>query len=585
METQAIVEKAQITESLAPGAASPGIVLSERTRMIALFAVSILVYANTLRNDFALDDFLYIFNNPAVTSPSLKLFFSATKDFNVFRPITFISLASNFAVGGSHAWGYHFVNLLLHAAVTVLLYILLKKLLENLIYGDTVAWVAALLFAVHPIHTEAVACIVNRSELLAAGFLFAAWLSHVQDWPISALLCFALAMQAKESAVVFVPLVVLGDYVRGRWKSLVRYVSVAAVAVLYLALLRNAQGGHFGEKGISGLDNPLAHLPPALRILNALRVAWKYIALQIYPATLSSDYSYNAITLYSDWRHLLPAAAAMMVVLGLALWALLTGRKVWAFAVGLYLVAFCVTANILTPTGTIMGERLTYLPSAGFCLLVALLWIELEKRNRRIAWYALALVVVVFSLRTVVRNRDWHDNFTVFASAVRSVPSSAKAHAGLGGEYLRRNELEAARTEYGISMHIYPDFADLIDSYAIVESRLGHDREALELFKKSLAMTAKDDHNYGFVAVNLAAQLIKLGENDRALEILNEEIASSPENSRAWSNRAVIWYGRGDLKSAHADAQRALQLDPNNMQAQNLLGLLGKAAAPASSPH
>lgn len=574
MGTQTIVQSLERAES--PAVPDPKVRagFSERFRVIALLAISILVYGNTVLNSFALDDFLYIFNNPAVTSPSLKLFFSATKDFNVFRPVTFISLALNWALGNSQAWGYHLVNVLLHAAVTLLVYALLKELLENVACGNAAAWVAALLFAVHPIHTEAVAGIVNRSELLAAGFLLIAWLLHLRDWPLPSLLCFALAMMAKESAVVFVPLVVLGDYVRSQWKSLTRYVNVAAVAAVYLAVLRKAQGGHFGEKGISGLDNPLAHLSPVLRVSNALRVAWKYIALQIFPASLSSDYSYNAIALYSDWKHLLPAVAAAGLVLGFLIWALWTGRRVWAFAVGFYLAAFAVTANILTPTGTIMGERLAYLPSAGFCLLLALLWLELEKRNRRAAWYAFATVAVLFSARTVVRNRDWRDMFTLFSSTVRTVPQSAKAHAGLGGEYLRRNQLEAARKEYEISMRIYPDFADLIDSYAIVQSRLGHDREALGLFEKSLAMTAKDDNNYGFVAVNLAAQYMKLGENDKALTILNDQITGSPINSRAFSNRAVIRYQRTEYPLALADAQTALKLDPSNLQAQRVLALL-----------
>jgi len=576
MGTQAIVESQERTES--PAVPVPTVRFSERFRIIALVAASILVYANTLLNSFALDDFLYIFNNLAVTSPSLKLFFSATKDFNVFRPVTFISLALNWALGSTHASGYHLVNLLLHAGVTVLLYLLLKKLLENLTHRTTAAWVAALLFAVHPIHTEAVAGIVNRSELLAAGFLLTAWLLHLRDWPLRSLLCFALAMMAKESAVVFVPLVILGDYLRGQWKSLRRYASIAAVAVLYLAVLWKAQGGHFGENGISGLDNPLAHLSPVLRISNAFRVAWKYIALQIYPMSLSSDYSYNAIALYSDWRYLLPAVVAAALVLGVWIWALWTGRKAWAFAVGFYLAAFAVTANILTPTGTIMGERLAYLPSAGFCLLLALVGLELEKRNRRAAWYALVAVGVLFSARTVVRNRDWRNNFTLFSSAVRAVPGSAKAHSALGGEYLRRGQLENARNELETSVAIFPDASNALDTLGLVEDGLGHKQEALELFQKSLALASRKDLTYDRVAANLAEELVKLRKFDEALRLLNSQIAASPGYSRNWSIRAAVWVLRGDWSSARADLKTALRLDPSNKQAQDLRGLVDRFA-------
>jgi protein O-mannosyl-transferase len=567
MATQTILEK---TETLRYE-------LSERARIATLVAISILVYANTLLNSFALDDFLYIFNNPAVTTPSIKLFFSATKDFNVFRPVTFATLALNWAVGGTHAWGYHFVNLLLHATVTLLVYLVLKTLLESLANGTTAAWVTALLFAVHPIHTEAVAGIVNRSELLAAGFLLAAWLLHLHDWPLSSLLCLAVAMLSKESAVVFLPLAILGDYCRGKWKPLTRYVGIAAVAVFYVAVLWKAQGGHFGEKGVNFLDNPLAHLPATLRVLNALRIAGKYLGLQLFPATLSCDYSYNAILLYSNWRHTLPPAIAAVFVLGLWIWALWTGRKKWVLAGGIYLATFAVTANILVPTGTIMGERLAYLPSAGFCLLLALLWLELEKRNRRVAWSVLGIVALLLTVRTVVRNRDWHDNLTLFSADVGAVPGSAKIHGGLAGEYLRLNQLEAARSEFQTSLGIFPDVGHVVDGYAIVEARLGHDQEARHLMEKALSITPKDDLYYQFAAVTLAGQLIKLGMTDDALKLLNAQIASSPDCSAAWSSRAIIWYERGENAAARADTQVALRLDPSNREAQVLLGILDKA--------
>jgi len=578
MEAQTIIESAEKTESPVSLVSKLGSGYSEHTRIATLVAISVLVYINTLLNSFALDDFLYIFNNPAVTSPSIKLLFSATKDFNVFRPITFATLALNWAAGGTHAWGYHLVNLLLHAAVTVLLYLVLKKLLEALVYGTTVAWVAALLFAVHPIHTEAVAGIVNRSELLAAGWLLGAWLLHLNDWPVASLLCFLMAMLAKESAVAFLPLVVLGDHCRGEWKRLSRYVGIAATAALYLAVLWKAQGGRFGERGISGLDNPLAYLSPILRICNALRVAWKYVALQLYPAALSGDYSYNAITLYSDWKHLVPAVVGTAIVLALWTWALWTGRKGWALAGSIYLAAFAVTANILVPTGTIMGERLAYLPSAGFCLLVAMLWIECEKRNRRVAWSVLGIVALLLAVRTVVRNRDWRDNFAIFSSAVRAVPENAKARSGLGGEYLRRSELQEARKELQISLDIYPDSADALNSLGLVEARLGHDQEALGLFQKALAMAGNNDLTHDNVAANLAEQLIKVRMTDDALRLLNNQISASPGYSRNWSIRAAVWALRGDWSSARADVETALRLDPSNKQAQDLLRLVDRFA-------
>lgn len=553
--------------------------MNERWRVTLLLAVAMLVYGNTLLSSFSLDDELYIFRNPAVTSPSVKVLFEATKSNNVFRPVTFATFALNFAAGGGHPFGYHFFNLLLNAAVALLLYLVFRKLLESVLEGTTVALAAALLFAVHPIHTEAVASIVGRSELLAVGFLLAAWLLHLNDEYLLSLVCFVLALLSKESAVAFVPLALAGDYARAKLKPFHRYGWIAGVAALYLAVLWGIQGGRFGEKGINFLDNPLTQLPVSLRILNALRIAWKYVGLQVYPAKLSCEYSYNAILLYSNWQHTAPAVIATLCVLALWLWAIWTRRREWVLAGAIYLCGFAATANILVPTGTIMGERLAYLPSAGFCLLLALIWFRLGSRERRLAWAVLAMVVAALAMRTVVRNRDWRDNFTLFSADVLAVPGSAKMHANLGGVYLYRDQLDAARMEFQTALRIYSDFPEAMEDLGLVESRTGHDQESLRLLVTALSKTRKDNINYDFMAVNLASQFMKLGQNDDALKILDGEIAMSPGYSRAWSNRAVLRYGRGEVTSARGDAEMALRLDPANTQAQNLL-ILVKASAP-----
>jgi len=565
--------------------------ISERLRVVLLLGVTLAVYANALLNGFAFDDNLYILSDPRVTNPSLGGLFAATKYANVFRPATFGSFALDWAIAGSHAFFYHLVNVLLHAGVTLLLYFLLRKLLANVQRGALIAWAAALIFAVHPIHTEAVTAISGRAELLAVGFVLAAWLLHLEDRPTAALLCFVIAMLSKESAVVFAPLVVLTDYAQNRLKNISRYAWIGAVTLAYLAALRYAQGGHFGEKSVSFLDNPLAHFPANLRILNALRIAWRYVGLLVYPATLSSDYSYNAITLYAKWRYGIVALAATLLVVGLWLWAMWTKRTMWALAGTLYLVGFSVTANILVPTGTIMGERLAYLPSAGFCLLLALLWVRLEERSRTIAWVALALVIAALSGRTIARNRDWRNNDTLSAADVKAAPGSAKMHANMAAQYYYRNDVEAAGREAKTALRIYPDLADAMGCLALVEARNGNDQSARELLEKALKNTLPTNPNYDFMSINLAAVLMKLGDYNQALAVLNEEIEkssglskASPGLSRAWSNRAVIYYQQGQTEKARSDAETAVRMDSQNAQAQSLLGLLGQNGATVAQP-
>ena len=544
--------------------------MKERLLVGLLLAAVVLVYGNTLVNQFAMDDELYIMRNAQVVDPSLQRLFSPNPVSAVFRPVAFATLALNWALSGAEPFSYHIVNLALHAGVTWLLFLLLQELLGSTLEGKTVAFVAALLYAVHPIHTEAVAWAVGRAELLAAGFLFAGWILHLRDRSIASLACFALAMLSKESAVAFFPLVLLGDYATGKWKPRLRYALDAGLALLYLALLWKVHGGHFGPAEISTVDNPLVDLPAGWRILNALRVAWKYVALQIYPAMLSCDYSFNQIPVYRDWRHTLPAALAAAAAAGVWIWALRKRQAELALAGGIYFAGFAATANILTPTGTILGERLAYLPSAGVCLLVALGWNWLRQKKEILAWGLLGAVVLVFSVRTVIRNRDWKDEFALYSSGVRAVPNDAKMHANLAGQYFLRNQLDLAAGEYQIALRILPDSAEALSSYSALEFQRGNYQAAGEMMEKALNMSGRNNLNYDFMVVTYAVILMKTNRADRALGYLNQVITESPLYAQAWSTRAELHYQRGEFAAARNDARMALRLAPGDAQAQDV---------------
>jgi len=561
--------------------------MKDRLRIGLMLAVVALVYANTLVNQFTLDDGLYIMRNPQVTQFTWRGLFAPNRFTNVWRPFTFATLAFNWALHGAHPFGFHLLNLLLHAAVTLLLYFLFCALLEEIAQGKTVALVAAALFAVHPIHSEAVASIMGRPELLAAGFLLGAWILHLRDQEIPALICFVLALLSKESAAAFLPLVLVGDCARGKWKPPARYARIAGLTAIYLGVLWKVQGGRFGQAAIAPLDNPLAALPTGWRILNAIRVAWKYVALQLYPATLSCDYSFNQIQIYKDWRHTLPAALAVALLVGAWLWAVQRRKTEWVLAGGIYLAGFATTANILIPTGTILGERLAYLPSAGFCLLVAAIGTRmfaaaLEKRQQTLALALPVVAVATLGARTVERNRDWRSDLTLFSAAVRAAPDSAKAHFNLGSQYMTTRQLELARGEFETALRIHPDFPDALASYGLLDFWQGDYSDAGRMMERALDTSNRDNPNYDFMAVNLAALWMQTGDTFDALDLLNREIAESPGYARAWANRAVIRYRNGQEAAALADAQKALRLDRNNPQALGLMKLLRDSSESAS---
>lgn len=571
----------------------------ERVYIGLLLATVALVYGNSLRNGFTLDDGYYIVGNPHVTSPSMRGIFVPQTFTKVFRPVTFATFALSWKLGRGSPFVFHLFNLILHAAVTLLLYLLLQTIWIEAPQGDlhrgdqppdsisqskAVAFAAALLFAVHPIHTEAVSSIVGASELLAAGFILAAWLLHLKNRPVAALICFVLAVLSKESAAVFLPLVLVVDYARDDWKPhVLRYFVFAGVSLAYAGLLWKVHADFFGEGvAASQLDNPLAVIPAGWRILNALRVAWKYAALHVYPAALSSDYSFNQIRIYFDWRHTWAAALGALGVAGAWVWAIWKRRIGPALAGSIFLVGFATTANILVPIRTIMGERLAYLPSAGFCLLAALSWNWLRNRQRTAAWVALAAVVAVFSIRTIVRNQDWKDNFTLFSADARAVPDSSRIHAELAGTYMEKKELNMAATEFQKSLQIYPDNVDALSNYGLLESWQGNYQDAGQMMEQALQLSHRDSPQYDFMVVNLASLWIQIGHMDDALDLLNREVAESPTYARAWSNRAVIRYKQGETAPARADAEEALRLDPDNGQARNLMRVLDEPGGLAS---
>jgi Tfp pilus assembly protein PilF len=567
--------------------ANPDEKVSERLYIGLLLAIVVFAYGNTLVNAFTMDDIsLYIVRNFQVTHPSLQSLFTPHKITNVFRPVTFSTFALDWKIGNGRPLGFHVVNLVLHAAVTLLFYLLLLRALQSLERGKTVAFAAALLFAVHPIHTEAVASIVGRAELLAAGFLIAAWLLHLQDREIPALVCFVLALLSKESAVVFLPLALIGDFVRGEWKPTVRYLRIAAMTGLYVIVLWKVQGNHFGPAGISVLDNPLASIPAVPRIFNALHVAWKYIGLQVYPATLSSDYSYNQIPVY-DLRyglsHTLPWVIASLAALGGWIWAVRKRQMGLVLAGGIYLMGFATTANILMPIGTIMGERLAYFPSAGFCLLVALPWNWLQQRQRKLAVGALAALVAVLGVRTVIRNRDWKDNRTLYSAAVRASPESAKMHLGLAFNYMEAKQFDLARKEFQTTLQINPAYPEALASYGLLESRQGNYQAAGRMMEQAFYTIGRDNPAYDAIAVDLATVYMQTDHLDGALDLLNREISESPGFARAWASRAVLRYKGGQIALARADAEMALRLDPNNWQARTLMQSLNAPNPSVSS--
>lgn len=551
---------------------------------LLLFLVSVAVYLTALPNDFTQDDLYYLVESEEVRERAWVLFFQPFRDSGVYRPFTFLTLGANHAVGGLAPFGYHLVNVLLHGAVVVLLYRVLRRLAAGAsagaagdAHGATAGiasfleapFAAALLFAVHPIHTEAVAAVVGRAELLSAAFVLSAWLLHLADRRWLAAAAFLLALFAKEPAVAFLGLVPLGDFVRGTRLRVARYAPYAVAFATY-AGLRWFASGPPDMSLVVALENPLVALPQPWRILNALAVAWRVVLLQLYPATLSADYSFDSIALSRDFAALLPALLATVAALAAWLWSARAHRRVF-LAGGIYLAGFAVTSNVPFLIPTILGERLAYLPSAGLCLLAGLAIEALARRRRLFALGVLAAASAALAVRTIVRNRDWQDNATLARATVAAVPDNAKWRLNLGVILLGDGDLAGARENLERAHAIDPDYPDALDSLAVVHYQQADLAGAIRLAREAVAKSSSEHPKRVDFSVNLAGFLIEAGEFDAALAILDRLIADHPDAARAYANRAVLAVRRGDWAAARRDLQAAVRLDPGDEASRRLL--------------
>ncbi len=534
-----------------------------------LILASLLVYVNTLENSFAYDDFPYILGNANIHLPLAQMFWAPYSIDGFWRPVVLMVFAANFAVGGARPFSYHLFNMLAHAGVVLILY----RLLLDLLGRPRAAFAAALLYAVHPLHTEAVSAAYSRQEVLAAGFLFAAWLLHVRERSLGAALCFFLALGSKESAICFLAIVVLADWRLGRRVPHLVYGGYGMVAALYMAM-RWKVVGLLGMNAIPIVQNPLVDLAAPLRMANALRLAWLMLGLHVYPARLSADYCYNAVPVILEWSRLAGWIAASALLLLLWLYASLRFDGIQSKGVFLagtiYLAGFALTSNFFFAGATNVGERWAYLPSAGFCLLFGLAYDWLAERWKTVAIALLSAIIAAMSVRTVIRNLDWKNNFTLAAAAARAYPQSVHAQNAVGLEYLRIGDMARAKQHFEAGERIDRDYPHLQMSMVTLAVRSG-DADGVE---RHLRAAMRSSAGYGFepdLVIDYAALQVEEHHYEAALALLNTAIVSWPGMTQAYSNRAVVLYRLNRLDQARADAMTALRLNPANAQAAELL--------------
>jgi tetratricopeptide (TPR) repeat protein len=562
----------------------------------ALLAVA--VYWNSLSNGLVHDDVSAIERNEAVRDPTdLRTIFltpswKARGDLTTisYRPLSTWTLAVDYAFHGTKPFGYHLGNVIGHAAVTILLVVLARA--TGLSIAS--AGLAGLLFAVHPVHTEVVANGVGRAEVLAAALALlalllgrrAAWRGWDLPASLAAASAYGVALLAKEHTVALLLMLPLGDLLLTDGGSLRRfaagltgrrklfYAALGAITAGYLALRATALGGVVGAEGhgfqaILYWANPAASAPLTARILTALRVLAMAVGLLIWPHPLSADYSYRQIPLIDS--ALAPGAllgigvAATLAILVAVLW---RRGPVACFWLVLALATYAVVSNVFFPIGTIFGERLLYLPSAGFCVLAAL---ALREPRRPVPRAIASLVVVValvhWSAVTIARNPVWRDEMSLGLDMVRTAPDSVHAHHFLGATYQGEGRDEKALAELGRALEIYPEHLSSLYDVGLIHQRHGDAESALAIYRRILDIDAR----YFPAWISISAINYGQGSYPAALEAAEHALAIVPELPAAHLVRANAL--RGLVRHAEARDEYAAALHGDPKMPEALIGL------------
>lgn len=498
----------------------------------------------------------------------------------IYRPLTMLSFAANARVGAS-ATGYHVVNVLLHAGVTLATFALARVVLRSALG----AAVAAALFAVHPVHTEAVTNVFGRSELLAALFVLICLLALARAavdetpaparwrWLALSLAAFAAGLLSKESAIVALALcVVLHLWVSpraGLARALWTLLPYAVVAVAYLAWRRFLVGAVGMPVPPAFIDNPLAHVGAGPRVATALVILVDYLRLLTVPWTLSSDYSFNQVPVVaSAWD---PRLLAAVAILGLLIAALIVGLRrapVTVVAAAFAVVPLAATANLLVVIGTIKAERLLYLPSVGWCLAAGWLVAVVARRRLAVGLAAAALVVCLFAGRTWARNEDWRDDATAHVAAVRTAPDSAKTHYNRARDLIAQRRLDDAIRHLERSVVIYPDWAASQANLGGVLGMAGRLDEAAT----HLAIAARLDPASPIVRINLAQVLLRQGRVDDAVAQLETARRHDPRSAAVARVLGALYLQHGRYGDAVEPLGVVAAAEPGNADAQNALG-------------
>ncbi|KPP61924.1 transmembrane and TPR repeat-containing protein 3-like [Scleropages formosus] len=577
-------------------------------------------YWNSLSCGFVFDDVSAILDNKDLrpSTPLVNLFLndfwgtpmSEERSHKSYRPLTVLTFRLNYLISELGAMSYHLLNMLLHAVVCVLFLRVSRIILDN-----TSSLVAALLFAVHPIHTEAVTGVVGRAELLSSIFLLAAFLSYTKSkgsdhsivWTPIALtvVLVAAATLCKEQGItvigiccvyeVFVaqgftlPMLIdtMLQVVRGKdglpytlLQTLLKLI-VLIISTLLLVIIR-VQVIQSQLPVFTRFDNPAAVSQTPARQLTFNYLLPVNAWLLLNPSELCCDWTMGTIPLVEsllDVRNLatLTFYSLLSVLAFQSLRHSTKSAKTVIMALSLVVLPFIPASNLFFPVGFVVAERVLYVPSMGFCMLVAHGFGILFHTGslKKVSWLFMAILLTTHTVKTFNRNWDWESEYTLFTSALKVNKNNAKLWNNVGHALENQNNYERAlkyflqatrlpKDDIGAHMNVGRTYKNLNktkeaeDAYLIAKSLMPQVIPG----KKYATRVAPNHLN---VYINLA-NLIRTNDSrlEEADQLYRQAISMRPDFKQAYISRGELLLKMNKPSEARDAYLRALELDGTN---------------------
>ena len=510
--------------------------LTKKTVLLILgsLTLSFILFGNSLRGTYTLDDNPVINDREVLESlEKLPEIFTSTWHpkqpwTGTYRPLTLVSFAlNNFIFSKDNTFGFHLVNIFLHALNVFLIFKVVSQFSSK-----RIAYLSALLFMFMPIHSESVSSIVGRKELLGLFFVLLSLLWFFKKKYFVSSSAFFLALLANEFSISL--LLLMGILLLIQTESFLRsikpslyYITPLPIYFLlrYITLKQYAFGGGF----IDPVINPLIFVSIKERIFTALSHLYLYIQKTFYPLNLSPDYSFNQIPTVQNIFHSYQALLGLLFLIGFIL-LFIFSKKELKIALTLFLAPYVVMSNLFFITTGAFAERWWYLPSFGLAVLVAFGFDKIinNYKTLRPYLYSLGIIILIwYSLLTIEQNRVWLNNRNLFIYAAEASPNSVGARSNLAAVYLEEERFAEAREEVEYALSVYDKHPPALNILGKLNWKDIRYKDAEVAFKKALEFD-KNGRNHRSLFRSLAFLSLDLGKNTEAFMYMEEALKWPP---------------------------------------------------------